>query len=373
MNIFSEINKKLEARRVEGNLRGLSFNNGLVDFYSNDYLGLARNAELKEIISHNYEAFSSVSNGATGSRLLSGNSLFYEELEQQLAHIFSGEAALIFNSGYMACQAVVATLASRGDTIIYDEYIHACVKDGARLSQAKFFSFRHNDLNDLENKIKKAVGLCYVVIETVYSMDGDIAPLQEIVTLCKRHNALLIVDEAHSTGIYGEKGSGLLCASGLHNEVFIRIYTFGKAMGVHGACVVSTQVVKEYLINFARAFIFTTALPLHSLVSIQAAFEFIHSHADLASDLFKNIELFASQLKTLGLSSTETSIQTVKIPGNKKVKQLAKALQQDGIDVRPIVSPTVKVGQERLRICLHNFNQPAEIEQLIQCIKNYFL
>ncbi len=371
MDIIERINKKLLERKEKGNFRSLMIGQGLVDFFSNDYLGLARDPELHRVINDDYHKESTIGNGATGSRLLSGNSRFCEDLEKELASIFSGQSALLFNSGYMACQAVLSTVPARGDTIIYDEYIHACAKDGARLSQAKYFSFRHNDLADLENKIKKASGICFIMVESIYSMDGDVALLEEIIKLCRLYGALLIVDEAHSTGVYGEGGSGMVCEANLQEEVFLRIYTFGKAMGVHGACIVGANEIRDYLINFARTFIFTTALPLHSLVSIKAAFNFIAKHPEVRRRLFKNIEHYQDILNPHGIATSGGSIQTIKISGNQEVKLLATNLQNAGFDVRPILSPTVKVGEERLRICLHNFNLTSQIDRLTELLIKY--
>lgn len=368
IGIYDRISSKLGEREKNGNLRTLKIAENSVDFYSNDYLGLAGNKDLQEIIAENYRATGIVSNGATGSRLLSGNSQFCEELEVYLAKLFKAESCLLFNSGYSACQAVVSSIPGRGDTIIYDEHIHACAKDGARLSLAKFYTFRHNQVADLEKKIKLATGSCFVVIESVYSMDGDIAPIEDILALCKKFKAQLIVDEAHSTGVYGENGSGLLCELGLQEEVFTRIYTFGKAMGVHGACVASAAVVKEYLINFARSFVFTTALPLHSLVSIKSAFDFLLHQPDLPGSLFRNIAAYRKIISNQAGIISSSAIQTVLVNGNDHAKSLAAKMQQQGMDVRPILAPTVKEGSERLRICLHTFNSSAQIEKLTSII-----
>jgi 8-amino-7-oxononanoate synthase len=364
------VNSKLELLKKENRLRELSISNASIDFSSNDYLGLARSEELFNLISEKSKILHPKKNGATGSRLLSGNCANTQKVEIKLAEIFKGEAALIFNSGYTANQAVLSSIPQRGDTIIYDELAHACIKDGARLSSASRYSFKHNDLNDLENKIKKSKGKVFIAVESVYSMDGDQSSLSEITTLAKKYDTAVLLDEAHSTGVLGKQGGGLAVSLQLEQEIDFRIYTFGKAMGVHGACVVGQKNSIKYLVNFARPFIYTTALPPHSITSIHCAFEFLAKNMDLQKKLNDNINLFRFLAKGLSISKGSTSsIQTLVIPGNTKVKSAAQKLQQAGFDVRAILSPTVKEGSERLRICLHAFNTEKHIKQLVEELK----
>ena len=319
-----------------------------------------------------------ISNGATGSRLLSGNSDYVEFLEVRLAEIFKAEAALLFNSGYVANLAVISAIAGRGDTILYDEKIHACIKEGARLSHARFYAFKHNDVEDLTEKVIRAEGHVVVVVESVYSMDGDQSPLAAIIGICEKHNAYLVVDEAHPTGTYGPAGAGLMVEKGWADKAFIRIHTFGKAMGVHGACVVASATIKDFLINFARPFIYTTALPLHSLVSIDSAFAYLEGHPQLQQQVAAKVDLFIESFQSLdlpaqGISRTESSssIQALIFPGNEKVKKVADTLHQLGFDIRPILSPTVKAGEERLRICIHTYNTSEEIGRLLALLKKW--
>lgn len=369
---MEKLRAKLKERESAGNLRQLTLASGKKDFFSNDYFGLARNQKLAQTIQKRYTQFSGKINGSTGSRLLSGNHRFVEELEQKLAGIFLTESTLIFNSGYNANLAILSSVPQKGDTILYDELIHSSLKDGSRLSFANRFSFRHNDLEDLENKLSRASGEKFIVAEAVYSMDGDLAPLEAMIVLAEKHGAHLILDEAHSTGTWGNSGSGLACAYGLQNRIFARIHTFGKAMGVHGACIAGSSLLREFLINFARPFIYTTALPLHSLVSIEQAFEFLKKNEILQTQLRERINFFRSAIKAgegSGYVDSESSIQVLKIPGNTLVKKLAIAITESGFDVRPILSPTVKEGEERLRICLHTFNTPEEINTLARLLE----
>lgn len=369
-NLQSALTKQLALREAEGIRRFLKADQReLIDFTSNDYLGLARSAELFQTIEQKVNDSVSKSNGATGSRLLSGNSDYAEQVENKLASIFKSEATLLFNSGYAANLGVLSSLPQRGDTILYDELSHACMKDGARLSLAKRFNFRHNDLHDLESKIKLATGRIYIAVESIYSMDGDQCPLNELVALAEKYEAVIILDEAHSTGVLGDKGVGLAVSLGLENKIDIRIYTFGKGMGIHGACVAGSSTLKNYLINFARPFIYTTALPPHSLISIECAFDFISQNISLQEVLNKKVEHFLHELGRIGeVSASKSSIQSVLIGGNQNTKKVAINLQEKGFDVRPILSPTVPKETERLRICLHTFNTDEEISRLVQSL-----
>ncbi|TAH00605.1 MAG: pyridoxal phosphate-dependent aminotransferase family protein [Sphingobacteriales bacterium] len=346
-------------------MRCLQLNNGLIDFSSNDYLGLAQSAEAKEANANYFIENKAYKLGATGSRLISGNSAFAENLENEIAQFHKAEAGLIFNSGYDANLGLFACIAQKGDTIICDENIHACIIDGARLSFAQRFTFKHNNLESLENKLKNSQGNIFIAVESVYSMDGDMAPLKEISALAKKYNANIIVDEAHAIGIIGKNGEGLVQHLGLQNHIFARVVTFGKALGCHGAIVLGSNKLKNYLINFARSFIYTTALPLHSLVTIQIMYAQMAKQKDIEL-LNNNISHFKSQFlnKKFELIESDSAIQCLIIPGNEECKNTALFLQQKGFDVRAILSPTVATTKERLRICLHAFNSNSEITAL---------
>jgi 8-amino-7-oxononanoate synthase len=357
---------RLNERKAMGTLRALKPDNNLTDFCSNDYLGFARSAILKEKTDQFVAQHPGYLNGATGSRLLSGNSDFCESLENEIAQFHGAEAGLIFNSGYDANLGLFSSIAQRGDTIITDELIHASIIDGARLSYANRYIFKHNDINSLEDKLKHAKGNIYIAVESIYSMDGDVAPLKEIIAIAALYNAHVIVDEAHAVGVFNK---GLVNELGLVNDVFARLITFGKALGTHGAIVLGNKMLRQYLINFARSFVYTTAAPFHQLASVKMAYQLLGESAQEQQALTHNIGLFKSQLKgNKNLIGSNSAIQGIIISGNEQTSHLATTIQNAGFDVRPILSPTVPSGTERLRICLHSYNTAEEIIKLTNLI-----
>lgn len=364
------LEEKLRERQAVGTLRELTITKNKIDFVSNDYLGLARSSELNKKITQRFQSLDHPLNGSTGSRLLAGNSELAEQVEAELSVVFKSEKTLLFSSGYMANIAVLSCLPQQGDTILYDELVHACMHDGMRLSRATRISFLHNNLLDLEKKIKAAQGKIFIAVESVYSMDGDFCPLKDLTTFADRYGVYIIVDEAHSTGSYGEKGAGLAVSLNIESKIFARIYTFGKAMGVHGACVAGSKKLIQFLINHARTFIYTTAMSPHSIVSIQGAFEYLHLHPQLQSQLSHKTNFFLEAIKKTGLQKIESTsaIQSIMIQGNAEVLAFAKQLQKNGFDCRAIRTPTVKPGAERIRICLHEFNSEKEITDLVNCL-----
>jgi 8-amino-7-oxononanoate synthase len=374
-NAESFLQQQLALRTANGLVRKLTTSKLPIDFCSNDYLGFARSLKLKKLISAQIEAISDYKNGSTGSRLLSGNHPYIEETERSISAFHEAEAGLIFNSGYDANIGVLSAIPQRGDTIITDELIHASLIDGARLSYAERFKFRHNDLVDLEQKLKSAKGLIYVVVESVYSMDGDLSPLTEINSLCKKYGANLIVDEAHATGVIGSKGKGLVVELGLQSDVFARIITFGKAIGVHGAIVLGSETLRNYLINFARSFIYTTAAPIHHIVGINCSYQLLengHENEELVKKIAlynQHIQLFTLIDNGIQTMANSSAIQTILFNDNELAKHAAAQLQQKGFDVKAILSPTVPKGKERLRICLHAYNTDEQIIELIHHLK----
>ncbi|WP_148270481.1 aminotransferase class I/II-fold pyridoxal phosphate-dependent enzyme [Haliscomenobacter hydrossis] len=359
----------LAERRAVDALRRLPSNRNLIDFYSNDYLGLARSLGVKKVIQAALEDDQPL--GSTGSRLISGNRREMEEFEVFLAKFHRSEKALLFNSGYAANQGLLSCMADRHDTIIFDQLIHASLREGLKLSLATHYSFRHNDLNHLEQKLQVSKGQIFVVVESVYSMDGDEAPLIEMVELCEKYGAALILDEAHATGVLGPNGQGLVAELGLEERIWARIYTFGKALGGHGAAICGPGYLIDYLINFSKPFIYTTALPWHGLAGVQAAYQEMQKGLAL-EELRQNIRFFTEQISASlrpQFIPSRSAIQSLVYPGNSAVRELAKTLQDHGFAVWPILHPTVPSGEERLRICLHSFNTKEEMVALMELIQ----
>ncbi len=381
------LQKKLDERRQQNAFRTLRLPSGKIDFCSNDYLGLGKRSlvighgalEREDALIVNRD--SQVQNqqpvtsnlqlatGSTGSRLLAGNYELIERVEAQIASFHQSEAALIFNSGYDANIGLLSSIAQKGDTILYDFLSHASIRDGIKLSAAQSFAFLHNDIVDLERRLQQASGTVFVVTESVFSMDGDMCPLQEIVILCQQYKAHLMVDEAHATGIIGAKGEGLVQHLALQQKVFARVHTFGKACGCHGAVVLGSSVLRDYLINFARSFIYSTALPPHAVAHIEKSYQTFPEMVAERVHLQGLINYFQAAPMAYEKLVSQTPIQAVIVPSNHAVKQLANKLQDAGFDIRPILYPTVPKGKERLRIVLHSFNTMAEVERLVQLLK----
>lgn len=365
---------RLQQRRDANALRSLPEPNGRVDFSSNDYLGFARNASLYERASQYLSSHNIKVNGATGSRLITGNHALYSVAEKTIAAFHNAEAALIFNSGYDANVGLFSSVPQKGDVVLYDEYIHASIRDGIRLSNAQSFKFRHNDNGHLENligKYKTADNEVYIATESVFSMDGDSPDMAALLKLANTYGCRLIVDEAHALGVSGENGQGII--SGDEN-VFARVVTFGKGLGCHGAAVLGSTGLKEYLVNFARSFIYTTGLPPHSLAAILCGYDYLEN--DGQQEIFslqKLTAFFNEEVVRLGLESffidSNSAIHCAVVPGNKKVKEVALLLQDAGFDVKAILSPTVPQGSERLRICLHSFNTRQEITAVLTTLQ----
>jgi 8-amino-7-oxononanoate synthase len=365
------LSQSLNKRREQNAFRQLANPSGLIDFCSNDYLGFARSPELKQLILSSSVSIDDSKNGSGGSRLLAGNTVYAEQLERTIAIFHNAEAGLIYNSGYDANVGLFSSIGQKEASIIYDELIHASVHDGIKMSFAASYMFRHNDLVHLEERLKIASGTIYVAVESIYSMDGDEALLTDIASLCAKYSANLIVDEAHATGITLNEGKGLVQKYGMEKMVFARIHTFGKALGCHGAIILGSDLLRNYLINFSRAFIYTTALPVHSLIAINTAYDYLKLHPEKITFLQGLISYFKDLTSEYGRIQSINSlspIQCIVIPGNLNVKQTAASLQKKGFDVRPILSPTVAKGRERLRICLHSYNTKEEISRLLMAI-----
>ncbi len=356
-----------------------------VDFHSNDYLGLARTPlDIAAFQSYIEKCGSSV--GATGSRLISGNRPALEEFEEFLACFHDQEAALVFNSGFEANSALIGSLGTRKAVFLYDEYVHASIREGLRVGFSRSYSFRHNDLENLQQLLKRNPGdELYVVVESVYSMDGDVSPLLQIARLCETYNAFLLVDEAHTTGVYGDSGEGLVQALDLSHAVFARVHTFGKAVGFRGACIVGTQSLIDYIVNKGRPFIYSTAPDLFSIWWAKELYQRMITCKHERASLFKMSRYFHQKFEKLlttqpfkttsaeraapfALIFNESPIQGVLCPGNRAVLSLEKFLRKKGFGVKAIRSPTVPSGKERIRISLHSFNTETEVDSLIESL-----
>lgn len=370
MSVPERLLRQLQNRAEQGILRQLTLTpNGLVDFSSNDYLGLASSERMAQVVASELE--NNLSHGATGSRLLSGNTAYAQALEEQIATFHKAEAALLFNSGYAANTGFFSAVPQRGDTIFYDEASHASMKDGIRLSFAQSFSFKHNDLEDLTVKLKRAQGDVYVAVESLYSMDGDFAPLAELAALCQNKGFYLFVDEAHTNGLFGKNGEGLVYELGLEEQVFARVMTFGKALGCHGAAVVGPKALQEFLLNFSRPFIYTTALPNPSLATIKAAYSLLPELSAARNQVQTLAKLYREAMQQdsvsglfFGKGAKNSPIQAWQLADPVKLRQVSQKLQATGFDVRPVFSPTVPAGKERLRLVLHAFNTQEQVQEL---------
>ena len=381
----TKLQQKLSDRSKDGRLRNLPKEENLIDLSSNDYLGFANNETIYAETFQYLLGKDLSQNGATGSRLISGNHQLYDELEQHLSVFHQVESALVFNSGYDANIGFFSVVPQRNDLVFYDELIHASIRDGIALGNAKGYKFKHNSLKDLKEKIERSVRAqsktidpdIYIITESVFSMDGDSPDLKPLCEFCTEHGYYLVVDEAHAVGVFGVKGEGLLQELNLEQQVFARIITFGKALGAHGAAILGAASLKTYLLNFARSFIYTTALPPHTIATISSAYNFLGgaSGIEQRERLKTNIEFFNSKCASLNLEGffirNISAIQSCVISGNERVKMISTKLADDGFKVKAILSPTVKKGEERLRFCLHSFNTKEEIGFVLQLLKKH--
>ncbi|MCS7027779.1 MAG: pyridoxal phosphate-dependent aminotransferase family protein [Bacteroidia bacterium] len=366
---LSQIEKQIHQLKVEQEYRTLQYYNQ-IDFISNDYLGIVKKGILQKLMLK--ELSNGIPLGSTGSRLLSGNSIWHQEAEDFFKEYFDCADALIVNSAYDANVAVLSTFPSRKDIILYDEKVHASIKEGMRLSFASRYPVKHNDMNDLEKKIKKyresiGDGQLFYVFETVYSMDGDVPEVQTIIKLAQQYEVILIADEVHAFGVFGDKGQGLLQMYNCHKNISIRIIGFGKAGGTFGAVIaVQDSVIKAYLLNKARPVIYTTALSPFQVRVMHAATQLIAQNSNWRADLHFNIQVFQHLLPHLNI---QTPIIPIVIGDLTKLHAIHETVKNAGFDVAMVRSPTVPKGQERLRISVHAHNTKQEIEEVLGLIQ----
>lgn len=341
---------------------------GHIDFTSNDYLGVVKNRMGEEP-----DAYQDLPHGATSVRLLTGTHPIHLAFEKWCATFYEGEAAMLFGSGFSANLGVIEAVAQRGDVILYDKLIHASLRDGVRLSLARNFSFEHNDFTDLRNKLMRLKpekgGDVFVIVESLYSMDGDLTDMIALTNLCEEFGAYIIVDEAHSTGVYGEQGKGWCHEQGVHHRIFARIYTFGKGIGRKGAVVVTSEAVNRFLVNRCHTFIYSTAFSPSEVSRIWAALRATTQMDDARKRLFDLSEFanyWFSKIEGVHFEPNNSPLKPIFIGGSSVAvtNKLVQILKQEGIIARIVLSPVVPPGTERIRIALHSYNTEAEIMQV---------
>lgn len=364
---ISFLQEAIRKRAEQGLLRRFAGQGKGIDFCSNDYLGLSQMQPEADSVSR----LSGLGSGA--SRLISGNHALADETEAWVAEAFGAESALWYGSGYLANLGLFSCLAGRGDTYLYDEFIHASIREGLRLSHANAYSFRHNDVEALRQKASVVRGRVFVVLESVYSMDGDTPPLEAIVHLCRELGWYLIVDEAHSLGVFGSQGRGHTFAQAWNDVLLARVLTFGKAAGFHGAMVLGPAVLKEYLSQFSRPLIYTTASGQSDFAMLRFKLENLLMAEAERSSLTQNIEHFISSgaQTELALMPSVSPIQSILCKGNEAAVKLAELLCAEGFEVRPVRSPTVPKGTERIRIILHSFNSKEQVGALVSALSRH--
>lgn len=342
------------------------------DFASNDYLGLSHDPRLRQALSQ--ALADGVAIGAGGSRLLRGNHPEHEKLEARAARFFNAASTLYMATGYLANIAIFATLPQRGDIIIIDELAHASIKEGLHLSPAKNIKVPHNDLPAFEHAIQRARtmagGRLWLAVESLYSMAGDKAPLAGLYQLAEKYNAMLVVDEAHATGVFGDHGQGLADHAKLPGQL-ITLHTCGKAMGAAGALICLPEILKNYMINKARSFIFTTAPSPLMATAVHKSLDLIEHEPERREQLKTLYARARNELQEIlpGQSLPDSPILPVMIGDNKRAVEIAKTLQTKGFDIRAIRPPTVPEGTARLRLSITlNVNQEI-IRNLISEIR----
>lgn len=365
--MFDRYTRDLAGLAARGRLRMLAPRAGL-DFASNDYLGLAESPELAAAA--NAALARGVPVGAGGSRLLRGNHPEHEALEEEAARFFGADSALYFSAGFTANEALLSTAPQREDLILYDALAHASAHEGMRLARAPNTSFAHNDAGAAEDAIRAwrangGRGQVWIVAESLYSMDGDKAPLDDLYALAAKSDAFLLIDEAHATGIYGPGGRGLAARLEGKDNV-ITLHTCGKAMGVSGGLLCLPRVLRDFLINRCRPFIFATAPSPIVAACVRAALKIIEAADDRRAELIARVEFAGAELRRLcAMEPSGSQIQPIVVGADVRATTLASRLQAHGYDIRAIRPPTVPEGSARLRIALTLNTRKEDVARLI--------
>lgn len=369
MTVFPDHLRDLDQLRQRSRLRALAPRAGR-DFSSNDYLGLAGSRELATAVVEALDR--GVPVGSGGSRLLRGNHPEHEALEAEAAAFFDAEAALYFSSGYAANAALLATLPQRGDLVVHDALIHASAHEGMRAGRAEHVAAAHNDVGAFAQAIADwraggGRGRVWIAVESLYSMDGDRAPLHALAALADAEDAVLIADEAHATGVFGPDGCGF-AADIARRDNLITLHTCGKALGCEGALVAAPRVVIDFLINRARGFIFSTAPSPLMASAVRAALRIVATEPERRAELHDRIALAHRLLVPRGASSTGSQIMPLVIGDDAAAMACAAALQAAGFDIRGIRPPTVPVGTARLRLSITLNTAPDDIAALAEVL-----
>jgi 8-amino-7-oxononanoate synthase len=364
--------RALDALAKRGRLRALAPRSG-IDFASNDYLGLAQSDVLADAVRQALDR--GVPVGASGSRLLRGNHVEHEALEAEAATFFGAETALFFGGGFIANTAIFSTLPGRGDLIVHDALIHASAHEGMRLSKAPSISAHHNDPNAFDSAIRSwraagGTGTPWIAVESLYSMDGDRAPLDALIAIADAHDGVLVIDEAHATGIYGDGGRGLGCdLEGRHNV--ISLHTCGKALGVMGALVIAPRTYRDFLVNRGRAFIYATAPSPLVAATVRAALAYVANNAEPREQLKARVAFANRALAALPhFPPSGTQIQPLIVGTDARAVALAELLQHRGFDIRAIRPPTVPEGSARLRLTITLNASESDVSALIEAVKD---
>jgi 8-amino-7-oxononanoate synthase len=361
--VYKQLKKRLEDIRKKGNYRQLRYIKPITTtqilYNGKAYLNLCSNSYLSlhthpDILKAAKDVIDEYGAGTCSSRSVSGSIDLYAKLEKMIAGYKGYRRGLIFSNGYMANIAIISTLTDSGDVIFSDELNHSSLIDATRLSRAKKVIYKHRDVNDLEKKMnrERSTGRRYVVTESVFSMDGDIAPLSDIFELRERYGFHVILDDAHGTGIFGQKGTGVEELFGLSGSMDVHMATFGKALGSFGAFVLSDEVVVNFLVNRARTFMYTTALPASSLASAMTALEMIRRDTTYKDELWKNIDYMRRHLNTAGfdLKDSVGPIIPIVVGEDTKTLSMQELLMRKGLFLQGIRPPTVPEGTSRLRL-----------------------
>jgi 8-amino-7-oxononanoate synthase len=340
-----------------------------IDFTSNDYLGLSRHRALREAIVAALDEDGTA--GAGGSRLLRGHHEAHARLEEFAAEFFQAEKTLFFSSGFLANYALFSTLLERHDAVIFDERIHASVKEGIHACPAERFRARHNDVDSFESAIRRARGngarRVFIAVESVYSMDGDLAPLSELDAIARRYDAVLVIDEAHATGVFGARGCGL--GEALQNPSWISVHTCGKALGVAGALICASAEAIELLINRARPFIYSTAPPPFLAAAVERALALVDEEPWRREAVLK-LARFAHEHLAEETPFAGSQIIPIVLGEEERSLNVARALQESGFDVRAIRPPTVPEGTSRLRVSIHADHTESDILALAAALRS---